>query len=183
MYTKSTHLQYTGCYTRFASWLKNFESRPLNGVPFLLPRPWICMKLINRYLLMLTGMTGLVSCINEVRPAFEEMDHTELASYNASSSLDEQIICREVVDGWRIFSGAVSFREEIKDAPRVPGGRQQFQWARYRQQPKFCRSVSQLKALKRNIDFGFQGGGYNGGGCCFGQPADAADYPSTFNSQ
>ena len=92
------------------------------------------MKPINRYLLILTGMTGLVSCTNEVRPVFEEMDHTELASYNASSSLDEQIICREVVDGWRIFSGAVSFREEIKKAPRVPGGRQQFQWARYRQQ-------------------------------------------------
>ena len=141
------------------------------------------MGIKNRYLLLLTIIASVTSCATEVRPAFEEMEDAELELYNASSSLDEQIICREVVDGWRIFSGAVSFREEIKDAPRVPGGRQQFQWARYRQQPKFCRSVSQLKALKRNIDFGFQGGGYNGGGCCFGQPADAADYPSTFNSQ
>ena len=139
--------------------------------------------MINLYLLLLIVMTGLVSCANEVRPAFEEMEDAELAVYNASSSsLDEQIICREVIDGWAILSGAISFREEIKDSERIRGGRQQFQWARYRQQPKVCASLSQLRTLKRNADFGFQGdgGGYSSGGGG-GQPADAADYPSTFN--
>ena len=140
--------------------------------------------MINLYLLLLIVMTGLVSCANEVRPAFEEMEDAELAVYNASSSsLDEQIICREVIDGWAILSGAISFREEIKNSERIRGGRQQFQWARYRQQPKVCASLSQLRTLKRNADFGFYGGGYNNGGCCSGQPADAADYPSTFSSQ
>ena len=140
--------------------------------------------MINLYLLLLIVMTGLVSCANEVRRAFEEMEDAELAVYNASSSsLDEQIICREVIDGWAILSGAISFREEIKNSERIRGGRQQFQWARYRQQPKVCASLSQLRTLKRNADFGFYGGGYNNGGCCSGQPADAADYPSTFSSQ
>jgi hypothetical protein len=142
------------------------------------------MNMINLYLLLLIVMTGLVSCANEVRPAFEEMEDAELAVYNASSSsLDEQIICREVIDGWAILSGAISFREEIKNSERIRGGRQQFQWARYRQQPKVCASLGQLRTLKRNADFGFYGGGYNDGGCCSGQPADAADYPSTFSSQ
>ena len=100
--------------------------------------------MINRILLLLTAMTAVASCANEVRPAFEKMEDAELDLYNASSSLDEQIICREIIDGWRIFSGAVSFREEIKNSESIPGGRQQFQWARYNQQPKFCLSVSQL---------------------------------------
>ena len=138
--------------------------------------------MIKRYLMLLFILTGLSSCETTVRPYFEKMSEAELSMYNASSSsLDEQIICREVIDGWAILSGAISFREEIKDAKRIRGGRQQFQWARYRQQPKVCASLSQLRTLKRNADFGFYGGGYNNGGCCSGQPADAADYPSTFN--
>jgi hypothetical protein len=141
--------------------------------------------MIKRYLMLLFILTGLSSCETTVRPYFEKMSEAELSMYNASSSsLDEQIICREVIDGWAILSGAISFREEIKDAKRIRGGRQQFQWARYRQQPKVCASLSQLRTLKRNADFGFHGdgGGYNDGGCCSGQPADAADYPSTFNN-
>ncbi|HIF74235.1 MAG TPA: hypothetical protein EYG31_13650 [Porticoccaceae bacterium] len=135
--------------------------------------------------MLLFILTGLSSCETTVRPYFEKMSEAELAVYNASSSsLDEQIICREVIDGWAILSGAISFREEIKNSKRIRGGRQQFQWARYRQQPKVCASLSQLRTLKRNADFGFQGdgGGYNGGCCLSGQPADAADYASTFNN-
>ena len=139
--------------------------------------------MIKRYLMLLFILTGLSSCETTVRPYFEKMSEAELAVYNASSSsLDEQIICREVIDGWQILSGAISFREEIKNSKRIRGGRQQFQWARYRQQPKVCASLSQIRRSKRNADFGFQGdgGGYNSGGGG-GQPADAADYPSTFN--
>jgi hypothetical protein len=141
--------------------------------------------MIKRYLMLLFILTGLSSCETTVRPYFEKMSEAELSMYNASSSsLDEQIICREVIDGWQILSGAISFREEIKNSKRIRGGRQQFQWARYRQQPKVCASLSQLRTLKRNADFSFpgHGGGYNGGGCCSGQPADAADYASTFNN-
>ena len=138
--------------------------------------------MIKRYLMLLFILTGLSSCETTVRPYFEKMSEVELAVYNASSSsLDEQIICREVIDGWQILSGAISFREEIKNSEKIRGGRQ-FQWARYRQQPKACASLSQLRTLKRNADFGFHGdwGVYNDGGGG-GQPADAADYPSTFN--
>ena len=140
--------------------------------------------MIKRYLMLLFILTGLSSCETTVRPYFEKMSEAELSMYNASSSsLDEQIICREVIDGWQILSGAISFREEIKNSKRIRGGRQQFQWARYRQQPKVCASLSQLRTLKRNADFGFHGdwGVYNDGGGGGGQPADAADYPSTFN--
>ena len=139
--------------------------------------------MIKRYLMLLFILTGLSSCETTVRPYFEKMSEVELAIYNASSSsLDEQIICREVIDGWQILSGAISFREEIKNSEKIRGGRQ-FQWARYRQQPKVCASLSQIRRSKRNADFGFQGdggGGYSSGGGG-GQPADAADYPSTFN--
>jgi hypothetical protein len=104
------------------------------------------------------------------------MDQTELAWYNASSSFDEQIICREQIEGWQIFSGAVSFREEIKGSQKV-GPR----IARYRRQPKFCLSVRELKYLKQwgSIDrYGISNGSM---GVESWQPADAADYSSTFN--
>ena len=54
--------------------------------------------MINRYLLLLIVLTGLSSCAAEVRLPFEIMDETELAWYNASSSFDEQIICREQIE-------------------------------------------------------------------------------------
>ena len=143
----------------------------------------------NRCLLLLIVLVGLSSCastVGPVGPSFEIMDESELALYNASSSFDEQVICREDIDGWQIFSGAISFREQIEGSQSFAnewhGGLQRARRARYRDQPKLCLSVSQLKALKRNAtDFGFQGGGYNGGSGESWQPADAADYPSTFN--
>ncbi|MCH2314181.1 MAG: hypothetical protein MK411_09310, partial [SAR202 cluster bacterium] len=67
--------------------------------------------MIKRYLMLLVILLGLSSCESTVRPSFEIMSEPELAMYNASLSIDEQIICREEIEGWRIFSGAISFRE------------------------------------------------------------------------
>ena len=139
------------------------------------------MNNLELYLLFSMFVTVLSSCAGEVRPSFETMDKADLAMYNAFSSFDEQIICREEVDGWRVFSGAVSFREEI-ERERVPGSRySSSRYTRYRHPPKLCLSVRELKALERNAKFDrfppIQGNSFND----HMQPADAADYPSTFN--
>ena len=142
------------------------------------------MDMINRCLLLLIVLVGLSSCESTVRPSFEIMDESELALYNASSSFDEQVICREDIDGWQIFSGAISFREQIEGSQSFAnewhGGLQRARRAKYRDQPKLCLSVRELKYLKR-----WEGvGSYtpsSGLGVESWQPADAADYPSTFN--
>ena len=139
--------------------------------------------MIKRYLMLLFVLLGLSSCESAVRPSFEIMSEPELAMYNASLSIDEQIICREQIEGWQIFSGAVSFREEIKGSQGGPTRRWNLRHSRM--QPKLCLSVRELKVLKRRAETAgtFGGSGYGnsiGGG--YSQPADAADYhPSTFN--
>ncbi len=140
--------------------------------------------MIKRYLMLLFILTGLSSCETTVRPYFEKMSETELSMYNASLSMDDQIICREEIEGWRVFSGAISYREEIE------GSQESWNFFSQRTQPKFCFSVQQLKRAQRNAERGFGGlaggfvggagyGSFNDGGY---QPADAADYPSTFNN-
>ena len=124
--------------------------------------------MIKRYLMLLFILTGFSSCETTVRPYFEKMSEAELSMYNASLSMDDQIICREEIEGsqgsWTFFS----------ERPR----------------PKVCFSVFQLKRAQRNAERGFRGsvGGFVGGAGYGGfsdagyQPADAADYPSTFNN-
>ena len=134
--------------------------------------------MIKRYLMLLFVLLGLSSCESAVRPSFEIMSEPELAMYNASLSIDEQIICREEIEGWQIFSGAVSFREEIKGSQGGPTRR----WnLRHRMQPKLCLSVRELKVLQRRAERGFGTVGGAGYGNSIGgdyQPADAADYHS-----
>ena len=141
--------------------------------------------MIKRYLMLLFILTGLSSCEATVRPYFEKMSEAELSMYNASLSMDDQIICREDIEGWRILSGAISSREEIE------GSQGSWTFFSQRTQPKFCFSVQQLKRAQRNAERGFGGivGGGFVGGAGYGsfsdggrQPADAADYPSTFNN-
>jgi len=131
--------------------------------------------MINHHLILLIILASLSSCAAEVRLPFEVMDESELAWYNASSSFDGKIICREQIEGWQIFSGAISFREEIKNSRRFNS-----RTVRYRHQPKFCLSVRELKYLKR-----WEGHRYGTPNRSMGveswQPADAADYSSTFN--
>ena len=135
--------------------------------------------MIKRYLMLLVILLGLSSCESIVRPSFEIMSEPELAMYNASLSMDEQIICREQIEGWQIFSGAISFREEIEDSQRPRNLRR---GRPNRMQPKLCLSVQELKVLKRRAERGFGtvgGAGYgNSIGGDYSQPADAADYHS-----
>ena len=134
--------------------------------------------MIKRYLMLLFVLLGLSSCESAVRPSFEIMSEPELAMYNASLSMDEQIICREQIEGWQIFSGAVSFREEIKGSQGGPTRRWNLRHSRM--QPKLCLSVRELKVLQRRAERGFGIGGGSGfggnGDPLAGQPADAADY-------
>ena len=88
------------------------------------------------------------------------MSEPELAMYNASLSIDEQIICREEIKGsqgpWNLRRGRMS-----------------------RMQPKLCLSVRELKVLQRKGEFtgAIGGSGFGGNGDPLaGQPADAADY-------
>ena len=141
--------------------------------------------MIKRYLMLLFILTGLSSCEATVRPYFEKMSEAELSMYNASLSMDDQIICREEIEGWQILSGAISSREEVE------GSQESWTFFSERTRPKVCFSVQQLKRAQRYADRGF--GGIVGcgfvGGAGYGsfsdggrQPADAADYPSTFNN-
>jgi len=136
--------------------------------------------MIKRYLMLSFVLLGLSSCESAVRPSFEIMSEPELAMYNASLSIDEQIICREEIEGWHIFSGALSFREEIEDSQEGPTRRWNLRHSRM--QPKICRSVQQLKRAQRRAERGFGiigGAGFGGNGDPLaGQPADAADYHS-----
>jgi hypothetical protein len=135
--------------------------------------------MIKRYLMLSFVLLGLSSCESAVRPSFEIMSEPELAMYNASLSIDEQVICREEIEGWRIFSGAISFREEIKGSQGGPTRRWNLRHSRM--QPKLCLSVRELKVLKRRAERGFGTVGGAGYGNSIGgdyQPADAADYHS-----
>ena len=133
--------------------------------------------MIKRYLMLLVILLGLSSCESTPRPSFKTMSETELVTYNASLSMDDQIICREEIEGWRIFSSAISFREEIEGS---------WKFFSERTQPKVCFSIQQLKRAQRNAKMGFGGfvGGAGYGTSSDGgyQPADAADYPSTFQN-
>ena len=111
---------------------------------------------------------------------FETMDETELALYNASAAFNNQIICEEEIAGVRIFSGAISFQEEI-EISQVGSASLDEGDIESEDQPKLCLSIRELKHLRwwgTYRDEGTPGGGFSGGDM---QPADAADYPSTFN--
>jgi len=56
--------------------------------------------MIKRYLMLLFVLLGLSSCESAVRPSFEKMSKTELATYNASLPTDEQVICQEEIRGF-----------------------------------------------------------------------------------
>ena len=56
--------------------------------------------MIKRYLMLVFVLLGLSSCESAVRPSFEKMSKTELATYNASLPTDEQVICQEEIRGF-----------------------------------------------------------------------------------
>ena len=110
--------------------------------------------MIKRYLMLSFVLLGLSSCESTVRPSFEIMSETELAMYNASLPTDEQVICQDAYADW------------------IGGS--------YRRIPKWCITVGALADLQRAWD-DWGGAGYGTMSESY-QPADAADYPSTFGN-
>ena len=103
--------------------------------------------MIKRYLMLLFVLVGLPSCESAVRPSFEIMSETELATYNASLPTDEQVICQDAYADW------------------IGGS--------YRRIPKWCITMGALEDLQRDWhDWTGAGGTFSEGY----QPADAADY-------
>ena len=138
------------------------------------------MTKIAKYLFVIFFLAGLSSCVGVPDLPFETMDETELALYNASATLNNQIVCEEEIAGVRIFSGAISFQEEI-EISQVGSASLDERDIESEDQPKLCLSIRELKHLRwwgTYRDEGTPGGGFSGGDM---QPADAADYPSTFN--
>lgn len=138
------------------------------------------MTKITKHIFTIFFLAGLSSCVSGPRLPFETMDETELALYNASATLNNQIICEEEIAGMRIFSGAISFQEEIEiseESSASSDGR----GSEWEDQPKLCLSVRELKRLKWWGNFRGQGIPSGSIGVESWQPADAADYPSTFN--
>ena len=96
--------------------------------------------MIKRYLMLSFVLLGLSSCESTVRPSFEIMSETELATYNASLPTDEQVICQDAYGDW------------------IGGS--------YRRIPKICATVRQIKRQQRlaaAVWSGGLGGGANPG--------------------
>ena len=78
----------------------------------------------------------------------------DLAIYNEGLPRDEQVVCQPAHSDW------------------ING--------KYRHVPKWCKTVGYIKKLQnRRWDHPFSASGYSNSGGNY-QPADAADYPSTF---
>ena len=82
--------------------------------------------------MLLFVLLGLSSCESTVGPSFEAMSETELATYNASLSTDEQVICQDAYADW------------------IGGS--------YRRIPKICATVRQIKRQRRLAEAVFSGG-------------------------
>ena len=100
--------------------------------------------MIKRYLMLLFVLLGLSSCESSVGPSFETMSETELATYNASVPMDEQVICQEEIRG---FIGG-----------------------RYQRWPKLCLTVREMERQRRLAEAvsssGLRGGANPGAGVC-----------------
>ncbi len=113
--------------------------------------------MIIRYLMLLFVLLGLSSCESTAGPSFEKMSETELVTYNASVPVDEKVVCQEAYADW------------------IGGS--------YRRIPKVCITIGAIVDWQRQRERGAWGGGAGYGSFSEGyQPADAADYPSTFNN-
>ena len=86
--------------------------------------------MIKRYLMLLFVLLGLSSCESAVRPSFEIMSEPELAMYNGSVPLDEQVICQEEIRG---FIGG-----------------------RYQRWPKLCLTVPEINSPLNSAMFPYE---------------------------
>ena len=95
------------------------------------------------------------SCSSSSLINFEAMIPEDLAIYNEGLPREEQVVCQPAHSDW------------INN--------------KYRHIPKWCKTVGYIERLQSRGPDDWAGAGYgnNAGGNY--QPADAADYPSTFN--
>ena len=98
----------------------------------------------------------LTACNGTSLINFEAMIPEDLVIYNEGLPRDEQVVCQPAHSDW------------------ING--------KYKHVPKWCKTVGYIKKLQSRGPDDWAGAGYgnNGGGNY--QPADAADYPSTFNN-
>ena len=96
------------------------------------------------------------SCTNNSLINFEAMIPEDLAIYNEGLPLDEQVVCQPAHSDW------------IND--------------KYRHVPKWCKTVGYIKNSQNRTHDDWAGAGYGSSIGGDSQPADAADYPSTFNN-
>ena len=96
------------------------------------------------------------SCSSSSLINFEAMIPEDLAIYNEGLPREEQVVCQPAHSDW------------INN--------------KYRHIPKWCKTVEYIERLQNRGPDDWAGAGYgnNAGGNY--QPADAADYPSTFNN-
>ena len=97
-----------------------------------------------------------VSCTSNSLINFEAMIPEDLAIYNEGLPRDEQVICQPAHSDW------------INN--------------KYRHIPKWCKTVEYIERLQNRGPDDWAGAGYGNSGGENYQPADAADYPSTFNN-
>ena len=99
----------------------------------------------------------LTACNGTSLINFEAMIPEDLVIYNEGLPRDEQVVCQPAHSDW------------------ING--------KYKHVPKWCKTVGYIKKLQSRGPEDWVGGagyGNNSGGNY--QPADAADYPSTFNN-
>ncbi len=97
-----------------------------------------------------------VSCTSNSLINFEAMIPEDLAIYNEGLPRDEQVVCQPAHSDW------------INN--------------KYRHIPKWCKTVGYIERLQNRGPDDWAGAGYGNSGGENYQPADAADYPSTFNN-
>ena len=95
------------------------------------------------------------SCSSSSLINFEAMVPEDLAIYNEGLPREEQVVCQPAHSDW------------INN--------------KYRHIPKWCKTVGYIERLQSRVPDDWAGAGYGNNSGGNHQPADAADYPSTFN--
>ena len=95
------------------------------------------------------------SCSSSSLINFEAMIPEDLAIYNEGLPRDEQVVCQPAHSDW------------INN--------------KYKRIPKWCKTVGYIERLQSRVPDDWAGAGYGNNAGGNHQPADAADYPSTFN--
>ena len=114
------------------------------------------MKIVSVKTVLAVLAIASVSCTSNSLINFEAMIPEDLAIYNEGLPLDEQVVCQPAHSDW------------------IDG--------KYKHVPKWCKTVGYVKKMQNRTWDDWAGAGHGSGFSDNYQPADAADYPSTFNN-